>query len=420
MNCRLLMSRLSTFPLVIAAALSGCGENTTSLEPAPLAVSPSVAVAYNGSPVTLYISGGTMPYTATSSDSTVINVPYSVAGTTLVFDASNVAEDTPVNLDVRDSKSAIATATITVKPSVISNTLTVTPDPATPGVGCGTAVCSGLTALVTVQLKNMATPLVNRNVRFDVVQGDYQFITDPSATTFANTITATTDQNGYAHVRLRADVNAPTQYAILKVTDEVGGSVLQTTFTIAQYTDGAGILSVVPDTHTITAYYEGTCSSGARVDYLIYGGTPPYTVTSTSTGIATVSPSTVLTNGGGFTATTQNAFCPGEATFSIRDATGRLITATLENKAGTEEVPEPVTVDLFVTATTLTVAAGSTRTVIIGGGSAPYHVSSGDISIATASVAGATLTITGVAAGLTTVTVTDSKGEVKTISVTVN
>jgi hypothetical protein len=155
------------------------------------------------------------------------------------------------------------------------------------------------------------------------------------------------------------------------------------------------------------------------VDYLIHGGTPPYTVISTSTGVATVSPSTVLTNGAGFTATTHSAFCPGTATFNIVDATGRVITATLENKAGTEAVPEPVTVALFVTSTTVTVAAGDTRTVIIGGGTAPYYVSSNDTSIATASVAGATLTITGVAAGSTTVTVTDSKGAAKTISVTV-
>lgn len=412
------MSRLSIFPLVLAAALSGCGENTTSLEPAPLAVSPADAVAYNGSPVTLYISGGTIPYTATSSNSAVINVPNNVGGTTMVFDANNVAEDTPVNLDVRDSKGEMATSTITVKPSVISNTLTVTPDPAAPGVGCDPAVCSGLTALVTVQLKNMATPLVNRNVRFDVVQGDYQFITNSSATTFADTITATTDQNGYAHVRLKANVNAPTQYAILKVTDEVGGSVLQTTFTIAQYTDGAGILSVVPETHTITAYYKNTCSFGARVDYLIYGGTPPYTVTSTSTGIATVSPSTVLANGGGFTATTQNAFCPGTAIIAIRDATGRVIEAKLENKAGSEEVSVPDPVELFAPAV-VSVAQGATRTVTIGGGTAPYYVSSSDLSIATVSIAGTTVTINGLTIGTATITVADTAGATKTITVNV-
>ena len=418
MNSRLLMSRLSIFPLVIAAVLFGCKENTISISPSPLAVSPGEAVAYNGSPVTLYISGGTTPYTATSSNSAVINVPNSVGGTTLIFDASNVAEDTLVNLNVRDSKNEVATATITVKPSVINNTLTVTPDPATPGAGCDPAVCSGLTALVTVQLKNMITPLVNRSVRFDVVQGDYLFITNSSATTFANTLTATTDQNGYAHVRLKANVNAPTQYAILKVTDEVGGSVLQTTFTIAQYTDGAGILSVVPDTHTITAYYEGTCSVGARVDYLIHGGTPPYTVTSTSTGVATVSPGSVLTNGGGFTATTQNAFCPGTATFAIRDATGRLITATLENEAGSKEVSAPDPVALFAPAV-VSVAQGAAISVTVGGGTAPYYVSSSNLAIATVSVAGTRVTINGLAVGTATVTVADTAGATKAITINV-
>ena len=417
MNCSQLMSRLSIFPLFIAAALSGCGGNDSLLDPAPLDVSPSDAVAYNGNPVTLYISGGVEPYTVTSSNSAVIAVPYSVADTTLVFDANNVAEDTPVNLDVRDSEGTLATAAITVKPSVINNTLTVTPDPATPGTGCAPAVCSGLTALVTVQLKNMATPLVSRLVKFEVVEGDYQFITNASATTFANTTTAATDQNGFAHVRIRANVNAPTQYAILKVTDVDGGSVLQTTFTIAQYTNGQGILSVVPDTHTITAYYDGTCSSGARVDYLIYGGTPPYTVTSTSTGIATVSPSTVQTNGAGFTATTQNAFCPGTATFSIRDATGRLITATLENKEGSAAVP---VIAFYTTApSAVTVAAGATASFAVGGGSSPYYASSSNTAIATASISGASLIINGVASGTATVTVSDSKGSTKSTTVTV-
>lgn len=406
----------------LMALLSGCGGggatagNEASIA---LAMSPSAAVAYNGNPVTLFISGGTKPYTVTSSNSALINVPNSVGESTVVFDASNVAEDTQVTMTARDAKGAIASSTITVKPSVISNTLTVTPDPASPGTGCGSAVCSGLMATVSVQLKNFATPLVNRSVRFDVVQGDFQFITNTNSTTFADTISTTTDQNGNAHVRLRANVNAPTQYAILKVTDVVGGSVLQTTFTIAQYTDGAGILSVVPETHTITAFYKGDCSSGVRVDFIIHGGTPPYTVQSTSTGTATVSPSTVQTNGGGFTATTQNSFCPGTAIIDIKDATGRVIKATVENKEGTNAVPPVVTVPFFITSATVTVAAGSNATVTAGGGTPPYSVTSNNLVVATASIAGNTITINGVATGAATVTVTDAIGATKTIAVTV-
>lgn len=412
--------------LAITAVLSGCGgggATAGNVTPDPLAVSPSAAVAYNGHPVTLYITGGTKPYTVTSSNSAVINVPYSVADSTVIFNASNVAEDTPVTLTMSDSKGVRTSSTITVKPSVINNTLTVTPDPATPGVGCGTAVCSGMMATVSVQLKNMATPLVNRNVRFEVIQGDYQFSTNAGATTFADSVSLTTDQNGYAYARIKANTGAPTQYAILKVTDIDGGSILQTTFTIAQYTDGTGILSVVPDTQTIIGPSKDVCSSGVMLDYIIHGGTPPYTVQSTSTGVATVYPSTVQTNGAGFTATTHSSPCPGTAIIDITDATGRVIQATLINGVGTLT---PTTVAFFTTAPTEGVtihvapALGSSVTYNVGGGTAPYFASSANTSIATASISGSSLTITGAAAGgPVNITVTDSTGAIKTIAVTV-
>lgn len=414
-------SSLTTMAVLgLITLLSGCGGGgvATNVVAGPLIVSPSEAVAYNGNPVTLFITGGTKPYTVTSGNSAVIEVPYNVPDSTVVIDAKNVTVDTNVTLTIFDSTGARVTASILVIPSVINNSLTVTPDPATPGVGCGTAVCSGLMATVTVQLKNMATPLVGRNVRFDVVQGDYQFITNSNATTFADTITTTTDQNGNAHVRLRANVNAPTQYAILKVTDVDGGSVLQTTFTIAQYTDGTGILSVVPDAQTITAFYENICSSGIKVDYIIHGGTPPYTVQSTSLGVATVFPTSVLTNGAGFTATTVGQIC-GEVTFDIKDATGRVIQATLENKMGDNPVPVVNPVALFAPAV-VSVAQGSTLSVAIGGGTGPYYVSSGDLNRVTATVAGSTVAITGVlAGGPTNVTVADTAGATKVIAVTV-
>lgn len=406
------------------ALLSGCGgggATAGNATPDPLVVSPSTAVAYNGNPVTLYITGGTKPYTVTSSNSALINVPNSVGESTVVFDASNVAEDTEVTLTARDSKGVTAASVITVKPAVINNNLTVTPDPATPGTGCGTAVCSGLMATVSVQLKNFATPLVNRSVRFDVVQGNFQFVTNTNATTFADTITTTTDQNGNAHVRLRANVNAPTQYAILKVTDVVGGSVLQTTFTIAQYTDGAGILSVVPDTQTVSAYYKGDCTSGFRLDYIIHGGTAPYRVTSTATDVATVSPSTVLTNGAGFTATTRGVCSSTGVSIDIVDATGRFVVATLKNEEGTHDVTvtPPVTVDFFTTApATIVLANPGSATFIAGGGTPPYYASSSNTAAVTAAISGSSFTISRVGAAIgVAVSVTDSAGATKSITV---
>lgn len=410
--------------------LSGCGGGGASAgdsatENIPLAVDPSAnVVAYNGNPVTLFITGGTKPYIVTSSDTSAINVTNNVPGSTVVFDAYNVAVDTPVTLTVRDNKGTMVSSAITVKPSVINNTLTVTPDPATPGVGCGTAVCSGMMATVSVQLKNMATPLVSRNVRFAVIQGDYRFSTNASATTFADTIDLTTDQNGYAIARIKANTGAPTQYAILKVTDIDGVSTLQTTFTIAQYTDGAGTLSVVPAKQTITAYYKGECTYGVRADYIIHGGTPPYQVRSSTTGVATVSPASVLTNGAGFTATTQGTVC-GEATFDITDATGRVITATLDNVLGTNDVPAPVVVAFYTTAPTaagVTLASTTgTASFKVGGGAAPYYASSSNTGKATVSTVASdgTFTVTGVATGSAVITLADSAGATKTFTVTV-
>ena len=418
--------RLSWFPLLATAAflglmtlLSGCGGGGASSSNAlALTVNPVAAVAYNGIPVTFYITGGAKPFYVTSSDTAAISVDRNVPDESFVINANNVSADTPVTLTILDSNGATTPIAVTVKPALVTNTLTVTPDP---GTACGTSVCSGMQATVSAQLKNMSAILANRTVRFDVVQGDYQFITNASGTSFADSITTTTDQSGNAVVRLKANTNAPTQYAILKVTDVAGGSFMQTTFTIAQFTDGTGILSVVPATHTITAYYKGDCSSGVKVDYIIHGGTPPYTVQSTSTGIATVSPGTVLTNGAGFTATTHNAFCPGTVSIDIRDATGRVIQATLENKEGTNTVTPPPTVAFFTTApAAVTVAGGATASFTVGGGTSPYYASSGNTAIATASIAGTTLTITGVASGgPVNITVADSAGATKTIAVTV-
>lgn len=65
------------------------------------------------------------------------------------------------------------------------------------------------------------------------------------------------------------------------------------------------------------------------------------------------------------------------------------------------------------------VAVGKTATVSVKGGTAPYTANSKDAEIATASTKDATITIKGVKAGKTTITVTDKNKKSGTISVTV-
>jgi len=76
--------------------------------------------------------------------------------------------------------------------------------------------------------------------------------------------------------------------------------------------------------------------------------------------------------------------------------------------------------ELTMDKTSVEIYAGETATVIIQTGNGGYTVSSSSEATATASVSDAAITITGVAKGLSTVTVTDQGGKTATISVTVN
>ncbi len=62
-----------------------------------------------------------------------------------------------------------------------------------------------------------------------------------------------------------------------------------------------------------------TCSTGFRVDYFIYGGTPPYQISSTFPGAVTLVNSTVGFSGGSFEAIT-NGTCTKPLVFTIVDA----------------------------------------------------------------------------------------------------
>jgi len=152
-----------------------------------------------------------------------------------------------------------------------------------------------------------------------------------------DSITVTTDQAGQAIVRLRADVNAPTQVALIRATDLTSGNVLNGSFIIAQFTDGSGTLTAIPTTWTVTGPDAANCAANVPVTYYIFGGTPPYRIQSTLPGFANIVPSVVQTNGGSFTAILTGQVCapaPG-AQITITDATGRTIAVSLISTPGT-------------------------------------------------------------------------------------
>ena len=412
-----------------ALALSGCGggsgapnnffENTVT-------VVPPTAVAYSGVPQTLTISGGAGPFRAFSSNSAILPVQTDVAGRTVVLLANNVTNDTPVDVTIQDlgplsPVQPSFTVGVTVRAAPLLNSFTITPNQE----DCGTAVCSGQTATASVVVRGPeGGPLAGRPVRFDVIGSAYSIVTNNPAQPLTNSLTVLTDSTGTAAVVIKANTNAPSQVAQMSVTDVTSGQTLTGNFTIVQVTDGSTVLTVVPDEVEITGPFKGACSSGFRVAYFIFGGTPPYRVSSSFPAAVTLVNSVVNTNGGSFEAIT-NGTCVDPLVFSIVDATGLQTTAELTNVEGTADAPV-VTPAVAISPPSFTSVActGNTFNFVITGGKAPFNVVSagGTIVPNPVTTTPGAVAVSGFATGSGShqVLVGDSSTPQKTTSATIN
>jgi hypothetical protein len=342
----------------------------------PLVVTPSTATAYSGTPTTFLISGGTKPYTILTSDQTALPVVGTLNGNTLVVVPGSVGADTTVTMTVRDSGGQSTAANVTVKPALLlPASITITGNP-----NCGSSgatLCSGQDGTASVQLLGPAgAPLAGRDVRFDVVQGDFGLSSTAPGQPVVQSLTVTTDQNGNAVVRLVVPSTAPTQFATLRATDVTGGSSVVAQFTISQFVNGNSVLSVIP---TGTTTFKGpdtqTCSSGASATFYVFGGTPPYTIATNFPQAVTISGNPVQRSGGGFTITT-NGTCFTGLTFAITDATGRVLLTppTADNVFGTGTPPAQALAITPASGYNLPSCTGKTLPFTISGGTAPFSV----------------------------------------------
>ena len=136
----------------------------------------------------------------------------------------------------------------------------------------------------------------------------------------------------------------PSGAALIRVTDLTSGNRVDSAFTIVQSTNGASTLSVVPATYSGGGGFTQQCVSIAG-DYVIYGGTAPYTVTNglpnagTLTSGASSGQVIVVTNQGGIFRFTSNAVADGcggfTAPLTIAVATGRITAVNFTVTAGT-------------------------------------------------------------------------------------
>jgi hypothetical protein len=373
--------------LTLAACGGGNGAPNNPYQPVPptplaLQVFPPSGSVYPGVPTTLTVSGGTAPYRAFSSNSAVLPVAQNVSGVTVVLAANEVSADTTLVVTVQDSAAQTAQSTLVVRPApLFPNGLVVTPS----NNICGAStLCSGSTGTASIQANGAAgAPVAGRPVRFDVVYGAFAIATTNPAQPLAQTATVVTDGTGKATVGIQTTVNATTQPAQIRATDVTAGQQVIANFTIVNSSDPAGSITVVPEKATITGPFVNVCPTGFQIDYFIYGGTPPYRVSSTFPQAVTLLNSTVNASGGSFSAVT-NGTCVNPLTFTIVDAAGKQTTALLENLPGTATPPTTPAGPITVSVPAVPVCALATVQVLVSGGTAPYSIST--------SIAGITIT----------------------------
>src|SRR5690242_13621804 len=222
---------LATLALTALALMGGCGGGSGApnnpfapgpVSPGPLSILPAAPTVYSNTPATLTITGGIPPYAVFSANTAVLPLSASVTNGTIVLLPANVLASTAVVITAQDSAGAKATATVTVQPAPIFNTLTVTP--ASTACGANT-VCSGQTATAKVTVTGAGgVGIPGRQVKFDVVSGAFAIQSNDPANPLVSTLTVVSDQFGVAQVILQATAGAPTQPALLRATELTTGN----------------------------------------------------------------------------------------------------------------------------------------------------------------------------------------------------
>jgi hypothetical protein len=430
--------------------LAGCGGggakdpfDTGPAAPA-LVINPTSLNVYSNLPTVVTISSGVGPFQVFSSDSIVLPVTPVVSGSLVTLVPSNVNLDTTVTVTIQDALGRRVAVGVVVKPATLVGAVTIEPvsnstcggaAAATPGAASGpTGICSGETATAKVTVRNANTSVIpNRQVRFDVVYGDFRFVTDANGANPSTTVTLVTDQNGVANALMKTGESAVSQAALVRVTDLITGNRVDQTFTIVQKINGAAVLSVVPGGYTGKAFFKGECG-GTSGDFLVYGGRPPYTARSSlpavrlSVGGIAADPIVIAMSGGRFTASTASAACVGyEAAIVVTDADGRNVTVTYKEEEGENEIPPPpAPTALVVTPSDVTLngcTTGRSVTYTIVGGTAPFVITTdrpaapGTPPGPGATVSNTTVTIRGYV-GPVNVEVVDSKSVKVTAKIT--
>jgi hypothetical protein len=368
---------------LVSLTLAACGGGVSgpaAVIGGPLTITPAAATVYSGLPTTFVVSGGTGSYFITSNDQSIVPNTGLFTSPTFTIVPGSVSADTPLSLILTDTgANAAATAALTVKPRTVGNTITITPS-ASQSAACGTAICAGGDAEVKATLSQAGVPLVNREVRFQVISGDFRIITSAPGAPEVLSLegTAFTDATGTARIRIRVLSDAAAQTGLLQITDVSSGFSQRTSVAIAPSSNAP--LNAQPNTIAFKGRDAGTCASGISADVIVFGGRPPYQIS--QPGPFSINPIVVATSGGRFTVTATGQ-CSSGSQIAVVDANGATVTVTASNALSDAVVPTPPTPTAFsVTPDTVTLSSCTdVASVILVGGTGNYFAASGNSAV---------------------------------------
>jgi hypothetical protein len=337
----------------------------------PLAVWPaSATITGLGKTANFTITGGTAPYAVTSNQPGIITVaPSSVASSGGTFTATTVAVGTS-SITITDATGAVVSANVTVS-NAVGSPVVLSP--------------------------NSGNVVVGDSISFVITGGTSPYTITSSSTSIATASPASVPASGGS-----VSVKGVTAGSTPIVVTDSNGTVASFSATVTAAPTGQPLV-LSPAVASIAV--------GMNAVIEVSGGTPPYAVLSSSSGIASVSPSSVATSGGNFTV---NGVSAGSITATITDATGAQTTGTY-----TITTSNPAVLTVTPTAQTIT-GGGKTVNFVITGGLAPYNLVSSQPSVATVpATSTGNFSATTVNSGVTTIVITDASGAVVNASLTV-
>lgn len=417
--------------MLVTACGGGGGSpgNTTNsalftTAPSDLLISPAETKIYS-------ISGGVTPYRVSSSAGSVVAVVEGTqlritgggGGSSTLVVSDNIGATVSIKVTIGAGFDLFTTAGTSVTVAVGATSI----EYSISGGSQNYAVSSSNTAIATVGISG------NRFV-INGVSGGKAIVTVRDSTGKAVAIDVIVGSANALYTTAGGDISVAvgatqtfligggsTPYTVSSTNPGVAtATVSGTTLSIKGNVSGSAIVVVSDGTGTTskinvtvgatqalfsTAPNSVTLGLNEAATYTVGGGIQPYTVSSSNT-------SSVKATISGSALTLAATATVGTAQIIITDAAGKVLAIAATVSSGPA-------VPLFTSAPpAITVQPGASPTYSVGGGTAPYTATSSNVSVATTSVTGTTLTVNGVAAGTANIVIRDAVGGTVTLSVT--